>query len=251
MNDDFSGLEKLPSHVAIIMDGNGRWAEKRKLPRVAGHRAGVEAVREIVRICGELQLEALTVFAFSSENWKRPKKEVGLLMELFLTALQKEIKKLHESGVRVKVVGDTSAFQEKLQRSISNSETLTAENKGLKLNIAANYGGRWDLAQATRKIAEQVQSGNISPDSITEDTLDDYLCFAGISDPDLFIRTGGETRISNFMNWQLSYTELYFTDVLWPDFNGHELYKSFQSYSSRQRRFGQTSAQITEKLKNA
>jgi len=251
MASEFNVLDKLPRHVAIIMDGNGRWAEKRKLPRVAGHRAGVETVRKIVRLCGELKIEALTVFAFSSENWKRPKKEVSLLMELFLTALEKEIKKLHQNGVRVKVVGDTSVFQQKLQKSISNSEVLTANNVGLKLSIAANYGGHWDIMQATQKIADQVKSGNLEPDEITTDTIEQFMCFKDIPDPDLFIRTGGEQRISNFLNWQLSYTELYFTDVLWPDFDEQELFTAFQSYSNRQRRFGETGAQVVEKLNNA
>ncbi len=251
MAADFSVLGNLPRHVAIIMDGNGRWAEQRKSPRVAGHRAGVETVRTIVEICGKLKIEALTLFAFSSENWKRPKKEVGLLMELFLTALEKEIKKLNESNVKLRFIGDISAFQDKLQKSISASENLTKNNTGLKLNIAANYGGRWDIMQATKKIAVKVNDGTLNPDDITNDTIEEHLCFAGIPDPDLFIRTGGEQRISNFLNWQLSYTELYFTNILWPDFDENALFTAFESYTSRQRRFGQTGAQVVEKLNNA
>ena len=251
MGESFNESENMPKHIAIIMDGNGRWAERKKSPRVVGHRAGVETVREIVRICGERNIEALTLFAFSSENWRRPKKEVGLLMELFLTALQKEINKLHESQVKLTVVGDLSAFQKKLQKSISDAQKLTANNSGLKLNIAANYGGRWDILQAVKTIAHDVKSNSLIPDDITTDDIEKRLCFQGIPEPDLFIRTGGEKRISNFLIWQLAYTELYFTDVLWPDFDEKELALAINSYEKRQRRFGQTGAQVVEKLNNA
>lgn len=238
--------EKLPRHVAIIMDGNGRWAEHRNLPRFAGHRAGVETVRRIVQMSGELGIEALTLFAFSSENWRRPKKEVGLLMDLFLSALEREVNKLHETGVRLRVIGELSAFPKKLQQRIHDSMEKTRDNKGLALNIAANYGGKWDIAQAVRKLAEQVADGTLSSDEIDEAAIAERLSFSTLPDPDLFIRTGGEQRISNFLIWQLAYSELYFTHTLWPDFDREEYAKALQSFASRQRRFGQTGAQILE-----
>ncbi|MBI1421971.1 MAG: isoprenyl transferase [Gammaproteobacteria bacterium] len=238
--------EKLPRHVAIIMDGNGRWAEHRNLPRFAGHRAGVETVRSIVQMSGELGIEALTLFAFSSENWRRPKKEVGLLMDLFLSALEREVKKLHETGVRLRIIGDVSAFPKKLQQRIQDSMDKTRDNKGLTLNIAANYGGKWDIAQAARKLAEQVAAGTLNPQDIDESRLAEHLSLSELPEPDLFIRTGGEQRISNFLIWQLAYTELYFTHILWPDFSREEYAKAIQSFASRQRRFGQTGAQILE-----
>lgn len=238
--------EKLPRHVAIIMDGNGRWAEHRNLPRFAGHRAGVETVRSIVQMSGELGIQALTLFAFSSENWRRPKKEVGLLMDLFLSALEREVKKLHETGVRLRIVGEISAFPKKLQQRIHDAMEKTRDNQGLSLNIAANYGGRWDITQAVRKIAEQVKSGVLDSQDIDESTIAEHLSLSMLPEPDLFIRTGGEQRISNFLIWQLAYTELYFTNILWPDFVREEYAKALQSFASRQRRFGQTGAQILE-----
>lgn len=238
--------EKLPRHVAIIMDGNGRWAEHRNLPRFAGHRAGVETVRRIVQMSGELGIEALTLFAFSSENWRRPKKEVGLLMDLFLSALEREVKKLHETGVRLRIIGDVSAFPEKLQRRIKQAMEKTADNQGLTLNIAANYGGKWDITQAVRQLAEQVAAGNLRSEDINEASVAEYLSLSKLPEPDLFIRTGGEQRISNFLIWQLAYAELYFTHVLWPDFEREEYAKALQSFASRQRRFGHTGAQILE-----
>jgi undecaprenyl diphosphate synthase len=238
--------EKLPRHVAIIMDGNGRWAEQRNLPRFSGHRAGVETVRRIVQMSGELGIEALTLFAFSSENWRRPKKEVGLLMELFLSALEREVKKLHETGVRLRIIGDVSAFPEKLQRRIKLSMEKTADNQGLTLNIAANYGGKWDITQAVRKLAEQVAAGNLRSEDINEASIAANLSMSDLPEPDLFIRTGGEQRISNFLIWQLAYTELYFTHILWPDFEREEYAKALQSFAGRQRRFGHTGAQILE-----
>jgi undecaprenyl diphosphate synthase len=238
--------EKLPRHVAIIMDGNGRWAEHRNLPRFAGHRAGVETVRRIVQMSGELGIEALTLFAFSSENWRRPKKEVGLLMDLFLSALEREVKKLHETGVRLRVIGELSAFPKKLQQRIHDSMEKTRDNKGLALNIAANYGGKWDITQAVRKLAAQVAEGSLNSDEIDEAAITQQLSFSMLPDPDLFIRTGGEQRISNFLIWQLAYSELYFTHTLWPDFDREEYAKALQSFANRQRRFGQTGAQILE-----
>jgi undecaprenyl diphosphate synthase len=238
--------EKLPRHVAIIMDGNGRWAEQRSLPRFAGHKAGVETVRRVVQMSGELGIEALTLFAFSSENWRRPKKEVGLLMDLFLTALEREVKQLHDTGVQLRVIGDLSAFPKKLQQRIEKSMKLTSDNKGLVLNIAANYGGKWDMIQATRKVAKLVEQGEISCDEVSEDLIEQHLSLSDLPNPDLFIRTGGEQRISNFLIWQLAYSELYFTRVLWPDFDHEEYATAIKSFTNRQRRFGQTGAQILE-----
>ena len=240
----------VPRHVAIIMDGNGRWAQKRGLPRVAGHKAGVEAVREVIQTCAETGIEVLTLFAFSSENWRRPKKEVGLLMDLFLTALQREVKKLHKNEVQLRIVGDVSVFDTKLQQHIKKSEELTRDNKRLVLNIAANYGGQWDITQATKVLAQQVKSGELEVEDITAEKLSQNLCMSDLPEPDLFIRTGGEQRISNFLVWQLAYSELYFTDVLWPDFNRQVFQQALSSFAGRQRRFGHTGEQI-EKMKNA
>lgn len=238
--------EKLPRHVAIIMDGNGRWAEQRSSPRFAGHRAGVETVRRIVQMSGELGIKALTLFAFSSENWRRPKKEVGLLMDLFLTALGREVNQLHETGVQLRVIGDLSPFPKKLQQRIEKSMAMTKDNTGLVLNIAANYGGKWDVVQAVRKVAEKVEQGELSNEDVTEELLEQHLLLSDLPNPDLFIRTGGEQRISNFLVWQLAYSELYFTRVLWPDFDGDEYAKALTSFATRQRRFGQTGAQVLE-----
>jgi len=238
--------EKLPRHVAIIMDGNGRWAEQRSSPRFSGHRAGVETVRRIVQMSGELGIKALTLFAFSSENWRRPKKEVGLLMDLFLTALGREVKQLHETGVQLRVIGDLSSFPPKLQQRIEKSMKLTKDNTGLVLNIAANYGGKWDMVQAVKKVAVQIEQGELSSEDISEELIEQHLSLSDIPNPDLFIRTGGEQRISNFLVWQLAYSELYFTRVLWPDFDGDEYAKAITSFVTRQRRFGQTGAQILE-----
>jgi undecaprenyl diphosphate synthase len=245
--------EKLPRHVAIIMDGNGRWAEQRNLPRFAGHKAGVETVRSVVQLSGELGIEALTLFAFSSENWRRPKKEVGLLMELFLTALEREVNKLHESRVRLRVIGDLTQFPKKLQKRIQDSMSMTAGNHGLILNIAANYGGKWDITQATKKVAQQVRDGVLTVEQIDEQSIADNLELSDLPEPDLFIRTGGEQRISNFLIWQLAYTELYFARVLWPDFDREEFASAVKSFASRQRRFGHTGNQILEmeQTKNA
>lgn len=245
--DDQQDLERftpLPHHVAVIMDGNGRWAEKRFLGRIAGHRAGVEAVRSIVRACSVRGIEALTLFAFSTENWKRPKDEVKWLMDMFLSALGKEVKKLHENGIRVKVIGDSSAFSKKLQDAIIEAERLTAENTGLTLNIAVNYGGRMDITMAMRAIAGKIECGEIKASEITPELIQEHMFLSELPEPDLFIRTGGEKRISNFLLWQLAYTELYFTDTLWPDFDNKAFDEALASYATRQRRFGRTGAQV-------
>jgi undecaprenyl diphosphate synthase len=235
---------KIPRHVAIIMDGNGRWAESRNLPRVAGHRAGVETVRNIVKLSGEYGVEALTLFAFSSENWRRPKKEVSLLMELFLTALDREVGKLHNNNVQLRVIGHKAGFPAKLQRRIVDAERLTADNTGLKLSIAANYGGHWDMAEAAKALARQVARGELDPDAITPEHIGEQIALNDLPEPDLFIRTGGEQRISNFLIWQLAYTELYFTDTLWPDFDAEPYLEALHSFATRQRRFGHTGEQI-------
>ena len=234
----------MPRHVAVIMDGNGRWAKKRFLPRVAGHVKGVELVREMVRSCLERGIRYLTLFAFSSENWRRPADEVSLLMELFVKALQQEVEKLDRNGVRLRVIGDLQRFDPKLQQLIREAEEKTAHNDRLDLTIAANYGGRWDIMQAVnRMLAAQ-------PDKLAaweEGDLEPYLSMQFAPEPDLFIRTGGEERISNFLLWQLAYTELYFTPTLWPDFDAAEFDKAIVSYQQRERRFGRTSEQLTEK----
>lgn len=231
----------VPRHVAIIMDGNGRWAKKRFLPRVAGHRKGVEAVRETVKACAESGVEYLTLFAFSSENWRRPPEEVTFLMQLFLRALEVEVEKLHANGIRLKVVGDLVPFDTRLLGHITRGETLTRDNKGLTLTIAANYGGRWDVLQAAERCRKEDPSAPIS-----EQRLARFLSMSYAPEPDLFIRTGGEQRVSNFLLWQLAYTELYFTDALWPDFDGAMLHEAFASFRARERRFGRTSEQLTE-----
>jgi len=236
----------LPRHVAIIMDGNGRWAKKRLLPRVAGHRAGVETVRQAVRLCAEKGIEALTLFAFSSENWRRPVKEVSLLMELFLTALQRETQKLHGNNVRLKVIGDRKAFAPRLQEEIAKAEALTQDNTGLTVVVAANYGGRWDVVQAARCLGEDIAAGRLRADDITPELFESRLVLHGLPEPDLFIRTGGEQRISNFLLWHLAYSELYFTDVLWPDFDTQAFEDSLVSYAGRQRRFGRTGDQVEQ-----
>ncbi len=234
----------LPRHVAIIMDGNGRWAKQRGLPRIAGHRAGVEAVRTVVKACSVKGIEALTLFAFSSENWRRPGNEVRLLMELFASALKQEVQRLHANNVRMRVIGDRSAFPGALQAAIEHAETLTRDNSGLTLVIAANYGGRWDIAQAAKRLAEEVAAGKLSAADIDADRLQSQMCLQDLPEPDLFIRSGGEQRISNYLLWQLAYTELYFTDCLWPDFDLHEFEAALGSYAQRQRRFGRTGEQV-------
>jgi undecaprenyl diphosphate synthase len=246
-NADIAAINpSLPHHVAIIMDGNGRWASRRRLPRFAGHRAGVEAVRQVVRACAEKGVDALTLFAFSSENWRRPPEEVGLLMGLFLSALEQEVKKLHDNNVRLRVIGGRDAFNEKLRRRIDEAEALTRGNTGLKLVIAANYGGRWDVTEAVRELAHRVEQGKLRAQEITTQLIASCLSLADLPEPDLFIRTGGEQRVSNFLLWHLAYTELYFTEVLWPDFDRRAFERALASYATRQRRFGRTGEQVAQ-----
>jgi undecaprenyl diphosphate synthase len=235
----------IPRHVAIIMDGNGRWATNRFLPRVAGHAKGVEMVREVVEACALRGVEYLTLFAFSSENWRRPADEVSVLMRLFMTALEREVAKMHANGIRLKVVGDLGRFDARLQQMIAAAERRTANNTTLTVTICANYGGRWDIMQAIQKMT----LAHPGETSFTEEQLEQHLAMAYAPEPDLFIRTGGEERISNFLLWQLAYTELYFTDTFWPDFNASELDQAIASFGNRERRFGRTSAQLVESKK--
>ena len=234
----------IPRHVAIIMDGNGRWAKSRGKPRHAGHRAGVKSVRSSVEYSAKQGVEVLTLFAFSSENWQRPEKEVSMLMELFMTALKSEVKKLDKNNVRLKIIGDRAAFSDKLQKQIQQAEEKTADNTGLILQIAANYGGRWDIIQSVRKIAEDVQKGQLDPLDINEETISESLSFSHLPEVDLFIRTGGDLRISNFILWQAAYAELFFTPVLWPDFNEQAYQQALDDFAGRQRRFGKTGEQV-------
>lgn len=231
-----------PRHIAIIMDGNGRWAKKRFMPRFVGHQKGLKSVKRIVSYCANNDVEALTLFAFSTENWKRPAEEVSQLMTLFLKALKNEVKNLHENNVRLKVVGDTTLFSEEIQTYIAESESLTEQNTGLTLNIAANYGGRWDILQAVK--AWQKNNPSLSIDELDEKAVSNYISSSDLPEPDLLIRTGGEKRISNFLIWQMAYAEFYFTDRLWPDFDEKAIEKAIASFSSRERRFGKTSEQI-------
>jgi undecaprenyl diphosphate synthase len=231
----------IPAHIAVIMDGNGRWARKRFLPRVAGHKRGVETVRTLVKKCAEIHVKYLTLFAFSSENWRRPEEEVSFLMGLFMEALKREVTKLHENNIRLILIGDRTKFGSALNEQILSAERLTANNTGLVLTIAANYGGRWDVMQATNKmqLMNPAKAGKFE-----EQDINGFLSMHYAPEPDLFIRTGGETRISNFLLWQLAYTELYFTDVLWPDFDDQAFAKAIQSFQQRERRFGRTSEQL-------
>jgi undecaprenyl diphosphate synthase len=228
----------MPAHIAIIMDGNGRWAKQRLLPRFAGHRAGLEATRQVVKCCVKNGVKVLSLFAFSSENWRRPEEEVGYLMDLFLTGLEREVSMLHDNHIQIRFIGDRSRFNQKLHQKIIDAELLTRQNTGMVLIIAVDYGGQWDICEATRQIAVAIEAGKMKSADITPETIASHLSFADLPDPDLFIRTSGELRISNFMLWQLAYAELYFTDVLWPDFNEAELDKALVAYANRDRRFG-------------
>lgn len=240
---DIPDNNRIPQHIAIIMDGNGRWAKKRFLPRFAGHKRGVETVRSTIKACIDLGVEYLTLFAFSSENWRRPAEEVSLLMQLFVVALEQEVTKLHQNNVRFRVIGDLSRFEPRLIELIRNAETLTAANTKLTLTVAANYGGRWDVIDATQRMLADHPELALN---FTEQDLAPYLSMHFAPEPDLFIRTGGEQRISNFLLWQLAYTELYFTPTLWPDFNDEALGKAIHSYQERERRFGRTSEQLRQ-----
>jgi undecaprenyl diphosphate synthase len=235
----------VPRHIAIIMDGNGRWAKQRFLPRVAGHKRGVEAVRETVKACGEIGVEYLTLFAFSSENWRRPQEEVSVLMQLFLRALEQEVEKLHNNGIRFKVIGDLAPFDPRIVELIRRGEQLTSQHSKLTLTVAANYGGRWDVMQAVNEaVAERAAAAAPQTTPIAEAELARHLSMSYAPEPDLFIRTGGEQRISNFLLWQLAYAELYFTETLWPDFDRARLNEAIVSYRARERRFGRTSEQL-------
>jgi len=234
----------LPKHIAIIMDGNGRWANKRYLPRAAGHKKGVKTLRKIVEHAVKLEIKILTVYAFSSDNWHRPEKEVSILMNLFVTALKEQVKDLHRNKVNVRFIGDRSAFSDKLQGSISNTELLTSKNDGLRLVVAVSYGGRWDIIFTCRKIAAMIEQGELKACDVDENLINQTISLGDCPQPDLFIRTGGEKRLSNFLLWQLAYSELYFTDILWPDFIPEKLNEAIDWFSVRQRRFGKTSEQI-------
>lgn len=229
---------RIPRHIAVIMDGNGRWAKKRFLPRVMGHKRGLDALENMVKRCAELGVQYLTVFAFSTENWRRPEEEVSFLMGLFLQALQKQVQRLHENNMRVKVIGNRSRFSEPIQQGIAAAEALTAGNTGLTVTVAADYGGRWDILQAVNRLIEEGAA------EVTEEALAKHLMLSEAPEPDLFIRTGGETRISNFLLWQMAYAELYFTDTLWPDFDDAALDAAIRSFQTRERRFGRTSEQL-------
>jgi len=239
-----SAAGSIPHHVAIIVDGNGRWAQRRGLPRPAGHQAGAEAVRRIVEESIRAGIRALTLFAFSSENWRRPRHEVALLMDLFFRALKRELPRLKANGVRLRLIGDRSAFSDRLQRRMADAEAATAGGDRLVLQVAANYGGRWDITQAARALARAVAAGELDPEAIDEGRFAAALSFPEVGDPDLFIRTGGEQRLSNFLLWQSAYAELYFTDTLWPDFDAAAFAGALQVYAGRQRRFGQTAEQV-------
>ena len=241
--------QPVPQHVAIIMDGNGRWAQQRGKSRVVGHKQGVESVRAVVKTARETGVKALTLFAFSSENWNRPEKEVSVLMDLFMYVLTREVKRLHKNDIKFQVIGDVSRFSSKLQKKISDAELLTKKNSGLVLSVAANYGGRWDISEAAKQLAKQVVNKEISIDDITETSLNEKTSLFGLPELDLLIRTGGDYRISNFLLWQAAYAEFYFTDILWPDFHEDEFLKSMSTFKQRERRFGKTGEQIKENNK--
>lgn len=234
-----------PLHIAIIMDGNGRWANQQGLPRAAGHQAGFKVARAIVEAVGARQHNALTLFAFSSENWKRPPTEVRLLLELFMSALQSEVDKLMDNNVHMRFIGERNAFPDKLRKQMDISEERTAGNTGLKLAIAVNYGGRWDIVNAARELAARVSSGQLAVDEITTEKFGEFVSLPDCGEPDILIRTGGEQRISNYLLWQLAYTELYFTKTLWPDFSEEELDRALGAFSKRERRFGKTGEQMS------
>ncbi len=237
-----------PRHVAIIMDGNNRWARQKGLPGVAGHKAGLDAVRAVVETCALNRIEVLTLFAFSSENWRRPEAEVGALMRLFLVALRREVRKLHRNNIRLRIIGDRSRFSPLLQEHMEEAEVLTANNTGMTLTVAVNYGGQWDITQATRKLAARVAAGQLRPEDITEEMIQAEISLGDLPMPDLCIRTAGEQRISNFLLWQFAYTEFYFASEFWPDFKQGAMTRALDDYGRRQRRFGQTDEQLEAKV---
>jgi undecaprenyl diphosphate synthase len=239
-----TGASITPGHIAIVMDGNGRWAKKRNRPRSMGHQAGLKALRATIEHCARLGVKTLTVFAFSSENWNRPIKEVSRLMEIFLRALDKDVNELHSNGICLRFKGNKTSFKSAIQTKMSEAEALTTDNHQLIVNVAVNYGGRWDITQAAAQMAKAVADGSLAQEDIDEPKFADFLALADSPDPDLFIRTGGEMRISNFLLWQSAYTEFYFTPMLWPDFNGNEIDQAITTFQSRERRFGKTSDQV-------
>ncbi|MEZ5450734.1 MAG: polyprenyl diphosphate synthase [Thiolinea sp.] len=243
--------KRIPRHVAIVMDGNGRWARARLMPRLFGHRKGVEAARKVIRACSKAGVECLTLFAFSSENWKRPEEEVNGLMTLFMSVMEKETAGMLRHQICLRFIGDRSGFSPALQAKIAQVEQDTRHCKGLKLLIAANYGGRWDIMQAVQALTKRVAAGELPPESLQESDLEQALSTAGLPEPDLFIRTGGEQRISNFLLWQLAYAELYFTDKLWPEFDEQGLEHAFAVYAGRERRFGMTGDQLRQQEQHA
>lgn len=238
--------KKIPQHVAIIMDGNGRWAQLRGKTRVAGHKSGVESVRSSVTTARKRGIKALTLFAFSSENWQRPEKEVTVLMDLFMFVLTREVKRLHKHSIKFQVIGDVNRFSDKLQKKIADAERLTANNDGMVLSIAANYGGRWDITEATKSIARKIQSNEISVEDINESLMNSHISLASLPELDLLIRTGGDYRISNFLLWQAAYAEFYFTDILWPEFDEAQFDKAISCFDQRERRFGQIGDQLSK-----
>ena len=239
-----------PKHIIIIMDGNGRWAEQNGLTRSAGHKAGVKVLRNLIEHAVQLELKILTVYAFSRENWQRPKKEVELLLDLFISSLESEVKDLHENNIKLNFIGETDKFSEKLKKSMSKSESLTSNNSKLTLNVALNYSGRWDVYKALLSIIDDMTAKKITKNDVNEELINTKLSLADYDEPDLLIRTGGEKRLSNYLLWQIAYTELYFTNTLWPDFNTDQFDLALDWYAKRQRRFGKTPEQI-EKNKNA
>ncbi|MCQ4257645.1 polyprenyl diphosphate synthase [Stutzerimonas stutzeri] len=239
----------VPRHVAVIMDGNNRWAKRRLLPGVAGHKAGVDAVRAVIEVCAEAGVEVLTLFAFSSENWQRPAEEVGALMELFLTALRREARKLNENDISLRIIGDRSRFHPELQIAMLEAEEMTAGSGRFVLQVAANYGGQWDIVQAAQRMAREAQEGRLNPDEITPAMFQGYLATGDMPLPDLCIRTGGERRISNFLLWQLAYAELYFSDLFWPDFKHDAMRAALADFAKRQRRFGKTGEQVETEVR--
>lgn len=244
---DSKKKNNVPRHIAIIMDGNNRWAKKRFLPGIAGHKAGADAVRAVIQGCVEHGVEVLTLFAFSSENWQRPQNEVNALMDLFLRSLRREVKKLHKYNIRLRIIGDKTGFTAEIQQAIADAEALTDSNSGLQLNIAANYGGRWDIVNTARQLAQQVAEGRLQPEEITESLFNRMISLGDLPPPDLCIRTAGEQRISNYLLWQFAYSEFYYSPLLWPDFKEKALAEAIEDFAGRQRRFGKTSEQVEGK----
>jgi|TARA_B100000809_G_scaffold266407_1_gene328989 undecaprenyl diphosphate synthase len=243
-------LEALPEHIAIIMDGNNRWAKNHSLSGVAGHKAGVDAVRAVIETAVHYEIPALTLFAFSSENWRRPPLEVKALMDLFVYVLKREVDKLHDNNIRLRIIGNAHGLSAELQKLIVAAETKTSANTGLQLSIAANYGGRWDILEAAKKLASEIKDNGVAPDSVSEDDFGKYLCLGDLPGVDLCIRTSGEQRISNFLLWQMAYAEFVFVDTLWPEFKHQKMVDTLVQFGQRQRRFGQTGAQLVEQKSN-